>query len=89
MFVLLLLVVSVGVGMLLRRWRAIRHIEQSATWTVWLLIFVFGISLGGNKEIVNDFARFGVSALVLALAGVAGSVLAAWCVTSYIDKRKR
>lgn len=86
MFILLLLVISVCIGMLLQRCRALRHLERSATWTVWLLIFVFGISLGSNEKIVNDFARFGLTALVISLAGVAGSVLAAWGIGAYINK---
>lgn len=89
MFIILLLVISIGIGVLLRRVKAVRHIGQTATWTVWLLIFVFGISLGSNEAIVNDFARFGATALVVALAGVAGSVLSAWGVSHFIDKDKR
>lgn len=89
MFILLLLIVSVGIGVLLQNVRAVRHVERTATWTVWLLIFVFGISLGANEEIVSDFARFGLTAIVVALAGVAGSVLAAWGIGRYIKKTDR
>lgn len=89
MFILLLLIVSVGAGMLLQNFRALRHLEFTASRTVWLLIFVFGISLGSNENIVRDFGRFGLSALVIAWAGVAGSVLLGWCVRRYIDKTGR
>lgn len=89
MLILLILAVSVFVGWFLRRVKVIGRLETTATWTVWLLIFVFGISLGSNEAIVNDFARFGFSAACVALAGVVGSVLAAWCVSHYVDKGKK
>lgn len=88
MLILLLLVISICAGLLLRRVKVLRHLETTATWTVWLLIFVFGISLGSNEAIVSDFARFGYTAAAVALAGVAGSVLAAWGVRHYVDKGK-
>lgn len=87
MLILLLLVISCCVGSLLRKCRALRHLERTATWTVWTLIFVFGISLGSNKSVVADFAHFGFSAVVMAFAGVAGSVLAAWAIRGFIDRR--
>lgn len=89
LFILLLLVVSVCVGSLLRKCRGLRHLGQTATWTVWLLILVFGINLGSNDVIVNDFARFGLTAMILSLAGNVGSVLAAWGIGRYIDRRRR
>lgn len=89
MIILLILIASVGVGLLLRRVKQLRYAEKTATWTVWALVFVLGVSLGGNNEVVSDFARFGISALIIALAGVGGSVFAAWCISGYIDKNKR
>lgn len=88
MLILLILAVSVFAGWLLRSFKVIGRLEKTATWTVWLLIFVFGISLGSNEAIVNDFARFGFTAACVALAGVFGSVLGAWGVSRYVDKRK-
>lgn len=89
MFVLVLLIVSVCAGLLLKNLSILKCLERTSTWTVWLLIFVFGISLGSNESIVSDFGRFGLSALLIALAGVAGSVLSAWCITGFIDRDKR
>lgn len=89
MLIILILIISICVGLLLQNFRFLRHIERSATWTVWLLIFVFGISLGSNEEIVNDFAYFGLTAFLIALAGVIGSAFAAWGVGKLIDKSKQ
>lgn len=86
MIILLILLLSVSIGIMLRKFRILRHLGKTATLTVWLLIFVFGISLGSNKEIVSDFGRLGITAVIVALMGVAGSVLAAWGLKSVIEK---
>ena len=88
MGVLLLLIVSVAIGFLLRGWRQLRILEHTSTWTVWLLIFVFGISLGSNDTIIKDFPHFGLTAFVIALAGIVGSVFAAWGIGRCMNKRK-
>lgn len=88
MIILLILIASVGIGLLLRRVKQLRYSEKTATWTVWLLIFVFGISLGSNDSIVSDFTGFGLSALIIALAGVGGSVLSAWLISGYVGSNK-
>ena len=85
MTVLLILIASVAVGLLLRRRLPSRLLDRSATATVWLLIFTFGISLGSNKAIVSDFPHFGSTAIIIAIAGVAGSVGAAWIVGHWLD----
>lgn len=89
MLVLLILIVSVLIGLLLRRWHWIRFVERSSTWTVWLIIFVFGVSLGSNETITNDFSQFGITAFLVAIAGIAGSVSAGWIYSRYIGKRKK
>ena len=88
MIVLLILLTSILIGIALRKYRIVRHLGKTATFTVWLLIFVFGISLGSNKEIVSDFGRLGITAVIVALMGVAGSVLAAWGLKLVIDKNR-
>lgn len=88
MIILLILLISVSIGMMLRTCRIVRHLGKTATLTVWLLIFVFGISLGSNKEIVSDFGRLGITSVIVALTGVAGSVLAAWGLKSVIDRNR-
>lgn len=89
MLIILILAISICVGALFQKFGFLRHIERTTTWTVWLLIFVFGISLGSNEEIVNDFAYFGLEAFLIALAGVIGSVFASWAVGRLIDKNKQ
>ncbi len=87
MFILCLLIVSVGIGLLLRRVRGIAKVGKTAEWTIYLLLFVFGITIGGDSEIVANFASLGLKALVVAAAGVTGSVLLAWLLYKFAAKK--
>ena len=51
--------------------------------TVLILLFILGISIGANEEIVRNFASLGSQALILALAGTLGSVCLALLVNQF------
>lgn len=59
------------------------------TYVVWLLLFVFGLSVGSNRTVVEQFDRFGVQALVLAGVGVLGSAVASWVLWKIVSGRKK
>ena len=65
-------------GFLLRKVKAISRLGGLVKYLVWLLLFVLGLSAGMNDNIVRGFAQVGLTALVFALAGTAGAMLAAW-----------
>lgn len=52
-----------------------------------LLLFVLGMELGLNKELVSKFAHIGVSALVISVLAVAGSCFTAKFFYRYIVKK--
>jgi len=45
-------------------------------WSIYLLLFLLGISIGTNREIIRNFPSIGLKALILTVAGVLGSCLA-------------
>lgn len=65
-------------GFLLRKAEFVRRLGGLVKYLVWLLLFVLGLSAGMNDNIVRGFAQVGLTALVFALAGTAGAMLAAW-----------
>jgi hypothetical protein len=54
-----------------------------------LLLFLLGLSAGGNREIINNLPALGGQAFLIAFAGTSGSILAAWAVWHYFFKEKR
>lgn len=64
-------------GYLLRSKR-LTWINKIITALIWLLLFLLGIDVGANDSIIRGLYTLGTEALLLVLAAVAGSVLAAW-----------
>ena len=53
----------------------------------WILLFLLGTEVGGNKMILEGLHTIGFEALVITLAAVAGSVLGAWGLWLFISYR--
>lgn len=75
--ILILLAISIGVGILLRGRPCVKATKWGIQATVCLLLFVFGISIGSNRDLIDNLYRFGWQALVIACLGVVGSIVAA------------
>ena len=68
---------GVAVGYLLRRYK-IRFIHKLILALIWILLFSLGLEIGVNETVVSRFGTLGFEALLLAVSGTLGSVLAAW-----------
>ena len=75
---------GIAAGYLLRKIELLQKIGKPISYTIFLLLFL----LGANKEIVDNLATLGGQAFLLALAGTAGSVLAAWGVYNLFFKER-
>ncbi|MDH6306240.1 uncharacterized membrane protein YbjE (DUF340 family) [Parabacteroides sp. PF5-5] len=80
---------GIAIGYLLRRVEFLQKIGKPISYTIILLLFLLGISVGGDREIVNNLPALGGQAFILALAGTLGSVLAAWGVYHFFFKEKK
>ena len=52
-----------------------------------LLLFILGVSIGSNSLIVNNLGKFGKQAIILAISGVLGSLIAARLVLQLFFKK--
>lgn len=75
-------------GFLLRK-QQLSGIHKIITVLIWLLLFLLGIDVGGNQEIINGLSTIGMEAIVITLAAVLGSVTAAWALWYVLYKRKK
>lgn len=72
------LFVGIVAGRLLRtRPRPLHAAERLAAAAIYLLLFLLGLSVGGDPSIMGAMEELGVQALVLSAGSVAGSVLLA------------
>jgi uncharacterized membrane protein YbjE (DUF340 family) len=79
---------GIALGYLLRKVEILQKIGKPISYTILLLLFLLGISVGGNQDIVNNLAHLGGQAFLIAFAGTAGSVLAAWAVYNLFFKER-
>lgn len=90
MFSIVLTMAAGGfIGYLCRRKCFLRPLEKSTSLTVFLLLFVLGLSIGSNRLIIDNLGAFGWQAVVLATAGTAGSILAAALVVRLFFKQRK
>ncbi len=69
--------VGVALGYLIRRWGVVRYIGATTMITILLLLFVMGTEVGRNEHLIANLMGLGGEALLIALAGVSGSIVAA------------
>ena len=74
-------------GYLLRK-RDLKKIHPIITLLIWLLLFILGIEVGSNEEIIRGLHTIGYEAVVLTLGGTLGSVIAASALWRALYKRK-
>lgn len=80
---------GVALGYLFRRKAILQKIGQPIRYTIYLLLFFLGISVGGNDELIRNLPALGGQALWLAFAGTLGSVVAAWGVDRFFFKQDK
>ena len=77
---------GIALGYLLRRVKALQHLQQTISWTIYLLLFFFGLQVGANEQVVNNLDTLGIKALLIAVAGSLGSCVAAWGLSRWVFK---
>lgn len=85
--VLILLSLGVAIGYAMRRVRFVKNAEKGVSVTVMLMLFTFGASIGADAGLMSNFAKYGVQAAILAVAGITGSLAAAYLL--YLLSRKK
>ena len=82
-----LMLTGMLLGYLLRK-RDLKKIHQIITLLIWLLLFILGIEVGSNEQIIKGLHTIGLEAVILTLGGTLASVIAAWALWRALYKRK-
>jgi uncharacterized membrane protein YbjE (DUF340 family) len=74
--VLVLLCLGIFCGRLIRKKPlTLRLIDNITLWSIYLLLFLMGITIGSNKEIISNLSSLGIKALIITGFSLAGSIL--------------
>ena len=78
---------GMAVGFLLRK-RRLKIVPHAVTVLIWLLLFLLGIEVGSNPQVINGISSLGLEALWLSVAGMAGTLLFSWALWHWVSHRK-
>lgn len=79
--------VGIGIGYLLRH-QSLPWIQKAITFLIWLLLFLLGLEVGQNEQVIRSLPTLGLEALVIAVVCVLGSCIAAWALWKRVSRRK-
>lgn len=75
-------------GYLLRN-RQMKFTNKIVTLLIWILLFLLGLEVGGNSDIISGLHTIGIEAVVITVAAVLGSVTGALLLWNWISKQKK
>lgn len=78
---------GMAVGFLLRK-RRLTVVPHAVTVLIWALLFLLGVEVGSNPQVIEGITSLGVEALVLSIAGLAGTILFSWALWRWVSRRK-
>lgn len=74
------MITGIAIGYLFRHFTCLRKTEKTISLTIFLMLFILGLSIGSNRQIIANLPNFGWQAAVISISATAGSILASWLV---------
>ncbi|MGL5682491.1 MAG: LysO family transporter [Marinifilaceae bacterium] len=78
---------GIALGYLFRN-KDLQFIPKLISISIMLLLFLLGIAVGNNDQILSNLNTLGMEALLLTLGGLTGSVLCAWAIYKWVFNSK-
>ena len=78
---------GIAFGYLMRR-HCFTHIGKITIFFIWILLFVLGVEVGGNPDIIKSLPTLGVEALFIAGMAILGSAIAAMLLWKNVKKHE-
>jgi uncharacterized membrane protein YbjE (DUF340 family) len=82
--VLIIMILGIGIGIISRKFPSvIKANEKLISVAIYLLLFLLGVSVGTNKEIISNLYNLGFQALIITLGATAGSIFLCWIIYKF------
>jgi predicted Kef-type K+ transport protein len=87
--ILLLMFGGMLLGYLIRHKKSIISIAERLTvWSIFLLLFLMGLSIGRDPLILGNLPSLGLTALLISISGILGSLAMAWLIWKFVFNKK-
>ncbi len=83
----IIIIMSLGVlvGYLIREKRfIISKIDRVISIAIYLLLFILGVAIGGDNQIVSNLSELGAIALFITISAIFGSLIFSWLLYKFI-----
>ena len=88
MFIVIAMIFSgIAFGYLMRRHR-FTHIGKIIIFFIWILLFVLGVEVGGDPNVMNSLHTLGIEAIFIASMSILGSAVAAMLLWKNVKKNE-
>ena len=71
---------GVVIGLFFRNYKFTQKTEKTIHITIISLLFILGLSIGANDEIIRNLYDYGSQAAILAIFSLTGSISTSWLV---------
>ncbi|HKM12271.1 MAG TPA: LysO family transporter [Bacteroidales bacterium] len=85
--VLALMLLGIGVGYIFRK-KNLSFISKVITVLIWVLLFVLGLEVGSNPQIVSNLGKLGLDAIIITVGALLGSIILAALLWKFVNKKK-
>lgn len=86
----ILIIMSAGIllGFIFRKKTSlITGADKLAGWSIYVLLFLLGLSVGNNQLVISNFYKIGLNSIIITLSGITGSILVSFFVyTLFFNK---
>ncbi len=81
------MLLGIGVGYIFRK-KNLSFISKVITVLIWILLFVLGLEVGSNPQIVSNLGKLGVDAILITVGALLGSITLAALLWKFVNKSK-
>ena len=81
--IIAIMLTGITLGYLFRNKSFLQNTEKTISITIFLLLFIMGITIGSNDNLIRNLGNFGWQAAIIAFSATCGSVLASWLVMRF------
>ncbi len=87
--ILLIMMAGTAIGIILKKNKLfIGAVEKLTMWAIYLLLFLLGMSVGTNEQVISNFGSIGLQSIILTLSGITGSITLAFILYTFMFKDK-
>jgi uncharacterized membrane protein YbjE (DUF340 family) len=86
--ILIVLIAGILIGLLLVKRPKMHQINNHLlNWAIYLLLFLLGLSVGTNQDVIQNLGKIGYEAIAIAFASIFGSVLLSGLLFKFLFKQ--